>query len=190
MIKPAKTILVGQAVFTIGIVLCTVLMPQFLFAHDEGGISNFGTHALTILPFTLAFIGVGLSLVIAASTLPLRSRGLPTARELLLLLGSLTLLTAVSTYSYRSGGLLHALHLILSQLLFIVEIPSAAWFWSRTKKVKTVSIFFVLYVLGVIASILAITGALRVLFVAEMLSSISLGCMLAYAVEELSIPNR
>jgi len=48
----ARDLLVSQCTFFAFLALCIVLMPGILFRRNEGGMSNYGIHTVTVIPYS------------------------------------------------------------------------------------------------------------------------------------------
>ncbi|HQU25950.1 MAG TPA: hypothetical protein PLS29_02845 [Acidimicrobiales bacterium] len=59
----ARSVAWGQSVFVGGLLACVALAPHLVLKASEVGVSNFGVHATTVVPYGVAFVGsvVGLA---------------------------------------------------------------------------------------------------------------------------------
>ena len=185
MSKPTRIVLMGQLIWITGIALCTILMPHYLFSSDEGGMSNYGTHTSTVVAFSVAFLGVGVSLLVAAQSLVRAIRAQRIAACLLTLLGTLIIIVTLTTYAYQDSPLLHLIHIASAEVLFIAELPAALWFWSQQKNTHSNALFGI-YLTGLVLAVATLLGAVHVLFVAQLLSEVSLGLLLASSLQTIS----
>lgn len=186
MPKSARYILTGQIIFVVGIACCTALIPHFLFSKDEGGTSNYGTYLRTVVSFSISFIGVGTSLIMAGLVLPKDTISRSSLQYLLYIVGTLTLVTTITTYTYRLSPALHSLHITASQILFYVEVPAAIWLWFSPKRTILNHMMFTVYALGLILAVLTLFGLLHVLFIAEVLSTLGLGFLFFHTTRNLT----
>jgi len=140
--------------------LCTLLQPQFLFEHNEGGVSNFGIHALTVVPYSLAFGLSSLFLALAARALPSK-----TVRRLLYILGTLQIFVLASTYPYKLNRSLDNLHILAAIALFVAELAVGVWFAFFLRKNTANLALLGLQTLGFLLALLTLVGWLHVLMV-------------------------
>lgn len=164
----------------ITIAICTILMPQFLFSTDQGGVSNYGVQTRTLWVFTLGFIGCGALIIAGALRLPVSANHRRALRNVLLLVGVLTLLVAVTTYTYKINHFFNLLHVYSTVALFLVQVPITLWFYRISKNkgrdVKLLAIFM----LGFTLSVLTYFGLIHVLFVAEVMTIFSFGALMIF----------
>lgn len=151
----------------VAIFICTCLIPSYLFRADQGGISNFGTQAATVIPYSLAFIGGGLLLIAAGTKVNIKSAHSMGARTALLVVGALNIAVAITTYTYKLSSELALLHQYSALALFLAELPIAVWFAFSASGSATTRRWFVVFASGFGLAALTYFGLLHVLFVAE-----------------------
>jgi hypothetical protein len=159
--------------------VCTILMPHFLFERNEGGVSNYGVHALTVVPYTLAF-GLGGSLMLAAArTIP---QNIKTSRRevqiVLSTLGCLLLLVLLTTYPYKVNRSLDNLHIFTSILFFVAELFAAVWIVTRLVADRANITLLTIQIFGSLLSLLTLMGRLHVLFISQFVVGLSFGWLL------------
>ena len=114
----------SQLVFVGMLVVATALDPAVATHRDEGGVSNFGVHAATVVPYALGFAGAAVLLWLAAAALAPSSRGLAVglrwlAAALVAVLGS--------TFAYQHGPALHGLHVAVATAASVYETAFGIW---------------------------------------------------------------
>lgn len=174
-----RYILLSQISMWAFLTLCTILMPHFLFERNEGGVSNYGVHALTIMPYSLAFGLGGLFMLAAAHSLSPAMK--PSGREVrivLSMLGCLLLLVLLTTYPYKISRLYDNLHIFTSILLFVTELLIAAWLVARLLSDRVNVMLFGLQIFGSLLSLFTLLGLLHVLFVSQFIVGLSFGVLL------------
>jgi len=150
-------------------------MPHFLFEANEGGVSNYGTYARTVVPFTVGFLASGLSMIIAAGSLPKQIQAYRKLYRVLALLGVLTLVVLLTTYPYQLNALLGTIHSYTSMALVIAETIASIWFaWILVTDLPN-KLLFALQFLGFMLGVLTYLGLTHVLFIAESLASLGFG---------------
>jgi hypothetical protein len=99
----------------------------YLVAANEGGISNFGVHAVTVVPYTVAFLGAAGLLAAAARGVGART---PTLRRLagaLRVLAAALVVVLASTYGYKATAWLHDAHVAVAVAATVAEAAIATW---------------------------------------------------------------
>lgn len=153
------------------------LHPGLVLKEDEGGLSNYGIHIRTAIPYSLALLAAGLScLYVAASDIRL-SR---CARLILWGYGLSMVAVLCSTYPYTLGPVWHALHEGCDGVLITWEFFTAWWLTLRSNFAQRW-----LWQLGQSAGsllvLMTVEGQLHILFVAQVMTGVCWGVvMLGY----------
>lgn len=184
MYPVVRQLLYGQLALFIGLFLCLLLIPHFLFETNEGGISNYGTIAKTIVPFTLAFGFCGFCTIVAAASLPRTISRYKTLHGALLVLGVCYFLVLSSTYPYKLNRFFDALHVYAGLALIIWEMAFGSWLvWVLPRNRVLIALFTAQWV-GFLLAVLTYIGLLHTLFVAQCLMSVAFGLLLVRSVRE------
>ncbi len=186
MSKVVKLLLISQIVLVLAIIICTALLPQFLFSTDQGGVSNYGVNTETVVPFTLGFIGCGVLICLGAFALPKDARHQSSFRAALLLVGGLCLLVAVTTYTYKINAFFDNLHVFSTQALFLAEVPLAMWFALELVKSTLSRYLLIAFFFGFLLAVLTLLGMIHLLFIAEILTTFSFGALMVLAARKLT----
>jgi hypothetical protein len=178
MSKVTRNVLLGQISLFVFLFICFLIIPHFLFEPNEGGVSNYGTYAKTVIPYTLAFGLSGISLLLSAKII---SNSL--IRYSLYALGSLFIAVLVSTYCYKANSALNNIHDYLSAALLIAELIVGTWFGlfiSRNPiNIGALSLQYVGFFLGVLNYV----GINHKLFIAEVIASLGFSILLIKTVD-------
>lgn len=174
----AKYVLYAQVLFALGMAACTVLMPQFAFSRDQGGVSNYGVHSRTVAAFTVAFWGCGLLMLKAARALrrdsPERQHSL--TADVVGAVGWLILLTAITTYPYKINNFFDELHIWTSVILIVSELAAGTYLW-RLGRSAACNWLFGLQLAGFCLTLLTFLGVLHVLFAGEVAAGLGFGLL-------------
>ncbi len=172
-----RRLLASQVAFFGGIAVDLGIEPHYLASRDEGGVSNFGVHASTAAPFTVAFAGSALALVAASRAVPPgpRDRGV---RVALVVVAVALVAAMVTTYPYQHGDALHTLHLAVGAAAMLAEALVAGWLVARLHHDGPDVAGLALVLAGGVLGVLASVGVLRVLLVGQLLESAGLGLLL------------
>jgi hypothetical protein len=176
--KAYRFVVLSQASAFGFLLICVALLPKYLFARNEGGISNYGVHRLTVIPFTLAFLGCSLFIFKAAQAMPRQPKTYKLVRRLLLTLGVLQLLLMASTYPYQLNTFLGDLHLLVQSILFVSELVAGGWLALGLAGNTSNRLLFACQVCASVLLLLTLAGNVHVLFVAQLLNQASFGLIL------------
>lgn len=174
----AQLILLSQICLYGFLAICTALLPHYLFERNEGGVSNFGVHARTIVPYSLGLGLGGVLLVIAGFVAARPSKQQRQFRIVLRTLGILLLIALASTYPYKLSNFFGIIHIAAFQLLFAAQLLGGAWITLFIYKNALGRFFLGLQLLGFAFGVLTLFGVLHVLFVAQMLSGMAFGYLI------------
>ena len=161
--------------------ICTVLMPRFLLERNEGGISNFGVHALTVVPFSLAFTVCAACLWQAAHLLATKTPLAKQFRTVLLGFSILLFLTLLSTYPYKINQSFDAIHIWMGIILFYAELGAAVWLTFKIVRNKSSYLLLFVGVIGFALATLTLIGWLHLLFISQMVTAAAFGLLLIKA---------
>jgi len=154
-------------------------MPHFLFEHNEGGVSNYGVHVLTVVPYTLAFGLGGVFMLLAVQAIPQHIK--PSRREVRIVLstlGYLLLLVLLTTYPYKINRFYDNLHIFTSIVLFVTELIVGTWLVARLVSDRVNATLLAIQIFGSLLSLLTLAGVLHVLFISQFIVGLAFGALL------------
>ncbi len=155
------------------------LHPGFVLARHEGGISEYGVHVKTAVLYTLAWVLLAVGNMRAARVCGggcVRSKKV---RKLLLFYCATTFFVLISTYFYSLDAVLKYIHYGFGAILVVFMSAAAYWLYRQLPDVSWARAVLWVQVLGSIAALLSIVGALHVLFGAESISNVGCAILLA-----------
>ena len=173
----------GQWGFAAGVAIAVAMHPGFVLRTTEGGISDYGVHLKTAIPYDLALASAALGAYLAGTRardtakLP---RGL---RSVLLVYATLLALTLVSTFGYTLDRPERDLHVAVGSVLTLFEVVASLWM-SRERRGDVELVLAVLA--GSVVGALTIVGLLHLLFVSELVTGGSFAVVLYRSTRELS----
>lgn len=179
--RPAR---LGATAFCALVAVCVAVDPRYATGHDEGGISNYGVHAATVVPYTAAFVLVAAGLWASAARSPTRGRAMGMRAGAIAL--ALTLLT---TYPYQHGVWLRDLHVAVGGgcvAVLTAGVLGAVWSGSRSAVELAAA---AVEVTGAVLALVTIAGAAHLLFVAQALVALG-AAVLVTCVEAPGQPAR
>jgi hypothetical protein len=172
-----RYVVVGEIAFLFFLGICVALHPGFVLKRDEGGMSNYGLHAKTALPYTLALASLSFCSIRAA----LSYSGYGSTRTpRLVTLGYGVIVAAVllSTYAYSANAVLTDIHFGLGAVLVGFTGVSALWMSTQGKTSVWVVVLLGVQLCGDAGALLATAGALHALFAAEMATNLGFSALL------------
>ncbi len=179
----ARFVALGQWGFASGVAIAVSLHPGFVLKADEGGISDYGVHLKTALPYYLALACATLGAYLAAhnardsTNLP---RGL---RTVLLTYATLVALTLASTFGYTLDRPQRDLHVAVGSALAVFEVVASLWMYQQRRgDLALVLVQLAGFVLGA----LTIGGLTHLLFVSEIVTGASFSLLLYRSTRQLS----
>jgi hypothetical protein len=177
--RPGVLIVLGQVSFFIFLSISVALHPGFVFKVDEGGISNYGIHLKTAVPFSLAFLLCALFSFGAARHY--RSSDVTTRwfRNLLYAYSGLLLLTLLTTYGYKLDIGLKDAHVTAGVLTITFELVASVWIYAQLRGAWD-SVFLVLQAGGFVVAGLTIFGAFHLLFLGQALADVGFALLLIH----------
>lgn len=163
--------------------ICCILMPKFLFARNEGGISNFGVHRLTIIPFTLAFALCGIYLLQAVRLVTVHSKSTRQFRFLLEIFIGILLSLLISTYVYKINSAYKNIHIAAGSALFYFELGGACWLALRLVPSQINRLLLGIVIIGFVLGAFTLIGWLHLLFIAQVITGVAFGLLLIHSSE-------
>jgi hypothetical protein len=155
------------------------LHPGFVLARHEGGISEYGVHVKTAVLYTLGWVLLAGGNMRAARACGGRGVRSEKVRKLLLFYSAASLLVLVSTYFYSLDSVLSYIHYGFAAVLVVFMSTAAFWLYRQLPDVLWARAVLWVQLLGSIAALLSVVGALHVLFGAETISNVGCAILLA-----------
>jgi hypothetical protein len=171
----ARDVAWGQIGFAVFIGVCVVLHPGFVLKANEGGISDYGVHAKTLAPYTLALGLPGVLTYLAARRLPVVSPDARRLRAVLFAYAALITLTLLSTYPYTLNRTLADVHIAVGAVVTVFESGTSLWMY---RAVRRYAMVLVAQLVGLVLGGLTIIGVLHVLFTSEVISGVAFAYLL------------
>ncbi len=175
--------------------LCVLVTPRFAFAANEGGVSNYGVHGATVIPYTLAFVGSASFLFLAGRALRYTD-GLGRAalgfEVVALMLG----VVLVSTYPYKIDRTLADVHLGAAIGLFCAELPLVAGLaFALSSKSRQVIVWLgwlgaLGWLTGAAVAALTVLGFIHLLFLGQAVMSAGFAAVLVTSLQAEVTPRR
>jgi len=164
--RVTRDVALSQITFAFFIAVCVALHPGVVIRTNEGGMSNYGVHLKTVVPYTLA-------LVLASALSYRATRFLQRARIetrhfdfLLRIYSALILLTLLTTYGYTLSTAQKDLHVVVGVVVAVFELVASLWMY---RTIRSLHLVFAITLIGFVLAALTFFGALHVLFLTQVL---------------------
>lgn len=175
----------GQIAFAVFLAVCVAIHPGVVLKVNEGGMSNYGVHAKTVAPYTLA-LGFAAGLTFSAAR-PIRmsTKAARHFRALLQAYSWLILLTLVTTFWYTLNAPLKYVHVAVGVAIIVFESAASLWMYRVIESLRAV--LFV-QLLGFVLAPPTFFGALHVLFLSQVLTGGGFALLLVRTCRQLGPP--
>jgi hypothetical protein len=175
----------SQIAFAFFLAICVAIHPGLVLKVNEGGMSNYGVHIKTVVPYTLA-LGFATTLsywgarLIPTTTTPARH-----FRTLLYTYSWLILFTLLTTYSYTLNAPLKYLHVAVGIAIIVFESVASWWMYRAIRSLQAV---LFIQLLGFVLAALTFFGTLHVLFLSQILTGGGFALLLVRTCRQLTPP--
>jgi hypothetical protein len=184
--KAVRCLIAGQLSLFGFLLVCLLLIPHFLTQHNEGGVSNYGLYAKTVIPYSLAFGLCGILTLRAAWLIPKGTASYKVVKRSLIALGIMFLVVLVSTYPYKVNDTFNTIHIYAGSLLTLLEMLLGGWFALFLARGIWNIVIFAAQIIGIIIGVMTRLNVIHVLFITEMLTSLAFGALLVRTMARLT----
>ena len=168
----------GEITFLFFTAVSVALHPGFVLKRNEGGMSDYGSHIKTVVPYTLALLCLALYSHRAALLYrggDERAKGL---RTLLRAYSAVVFFVLLSTYVYTLNSVLKDLHFAVGTALIVVVGVGSLWMYRQWPASKGVGLLLSIQLVADVLSLLTVVGMLHVLFLSEILANVAFAAIL------------
>jgi hypothetical protein len=186
IVSPATWyVALSQVGFAFFLAICVAIHPGLVLKVNEGGMSNYGVHVKTAIPYTLA-LGMAAALTYQAARL-LRTTTTPKRhfKVLLRTYSWLTLLTLLTTYGYTLNAPLKYVHVTVGVAIIVFESVASLWMY---RTLRSLGAILIVQLLGLMLAALTFFGALHVLFLSQILTGGAFAILLVRTCRLLTAP--
>ncbi len=169
--------------------LAIALRPGLVLKWNEAGVSSYGDHLKTVVPYSLALALAGV-LAVGASRASAHDPSRRALRWLLDVYGVLMLATLVSTYGYTSNPIVRSIHVAVNVTTALYLSGASLSFFRRTRATRVDAGWLVVQLLGLTLAIVDYVKLLHVLFMAQPLAGVGFGVLSVRALRRLEITAR
>ena len=176
----------GQICFAFFLVVCVALHPGFVLKANEGGISNYGIHIKTVVPYTLALGLAGFFSHRAAGLFTSEHTSVRHFGLLLRVYSWLLLAMLLTTYTYALDTTLKDLHIATGVMIILFETVASVWMYQLLKRPRWDGALLGVELFGFVLAAVTFLGGLHVLFVAQLLTGASFALLLVHTGQRLA----
>lgn len=158
--------------------VCVALQPAVVLSADEGGVSNYGVRAGTVVPYTVGLSLCALFLWLAARAVP---ASLPHRRGVVSGLEGTAgafVMVLVSTYPYKVDRALDDLHLVLAVALFVIESVFVTWMAFVPCPSWRQAGFWLVWFAGFVLGGVTLAGLVHLLFLAQVMLTVGFSAVI------------
>ncbi|MCU1362226.1 MAG: hypothetical protein JWM55_54 [Acidimicrobiaceae bacterium] len=187
--RAAVYVVRGEIAFLFFTAVSVALHPGFVLKRNEGGMSNYGVHVETALPYTLALLSLALYSHRAALLYRDGDKRSKKLRVLLTCYSAVVVAVMVSTYVYTLSPTLKDVHFALGTALILVVGVGSLWLyrlWAPSPGVG-VGVLLFIQLVGDVLSLLTVVGWLHLLFISEIAANVGFAALLILSCRRLAV---
>lgn len=178
-----RDVALGQLGFLFFLAVCVALHPGLVLKANEGGMSNYGVHLKTVVPYTLALLSPGLFTQRATARFRVMSARQRQFRLLLLTYCVLIILTLLTTYGYTLDTVQRDVHVAVGVVIIVFESAASLWMYHALRRHRGI---LVVQLLGLALAALTFFGALHVLFLSQIVTGGAFAILLVATCRQLA----
>ena len=186
-IGAARLVARGQVCLWLFLAVCIALHPGLVLKRDESGLSNYGIHLETVLPYSLALILGATFSYRATKLMRTDERVSMLMRSMLACYVLLLVMNLLSTYVYKLNNPLNDLHVGINVTTALFETVASTWMAYAHREDAAMLVIAGFELGGFVLGALTIAGLVHLVFVAEVLVGVGFG-LLSY--RSLSLQGR
>jgi hypothetical protein len=177
--------LCSQLTLLVFIGVCLALHPGLVLKWNEAGLSNYGIHIRTAIPYSLAFVGSAVLAVLAARATPPDSRQRDLLRAVLDAYAVLSVFALLSTYGYTLDPTLKHVHIAAGIALMAFEPLASIWLYGQVRGFRRDVVWLFLELAGLVLAAIDLAALLHVLLIAQVFTGVSFGVLLVHATRRI-----
>ncbi len=166
--------------------VCLALHPGVVLRWNEAGLSNYGVHIRTVVPYSLAFAGSAVFAVMAARATPTDTRARIVLRAILRAYALLSVFALLSTYGYTVNATLKHIHMAAGITVMAFEPLASVWLFRQVRGFRRDGVWLTLELAGLLLATIDLFALLHVLFLAQALTGVSFGVLLVHATRRIA----
>lgn len=171
----------SQFSFFGSLVVCFMLEPTVIASNL--GISYYGNHKLTIIPYLLGLLLTSYFIIKAARALPRMSRTFNALAEALIAIALLIVGVLLTPYSVTT--LFDRAHVLASGILFVVELVLATWLIMMTYGDRVSLALLIIQIFGAIIATVSLVTSIELMLTGQVITQLAFGLLLIRAFGQL-----
>jgi hypothetical protein len=180
----------GELAYLFFVIVSVALHPGFVLTSNEGGMSNYGLHIKTAVPYTLALALLALYSQRAAMAYANGDRRVRRLGLVLTSYSAVLLLILLSSYIYSLDVGLKDVHFALGTVLVVLVGAASLWMFRAWPLSATSSLLLLVQLAGDSLALLTAVGDLHLLFLAEMLANLGFAGLLIRTSRQIARQSR
>jgi hypothetical protein len=183
--RASRYVTYGQWNLLVFVLLCLSLHPGFVLKRDEGGFSNYGIHAKTVVPYTLTYLGCVLFTLLAANYLATPSHVTRILSRVLRTYALICFLLMVSTYGYSLNTPLKDIHGAFGLVAMVFDPVASVWLFRQMSKSVWNRVLLGVEFAGLALGVIDLLGFAHVLFASQAVIALGFGFLLVRGTHQL-----
>jgi len=188
--RASSYIVYSQLSLLVFMSLCIALHPGLVLKWNEAGLSNYGIHIKTAIPYTFALGLCALFAMAAAQSLRAMGEAAKHMRNLLNVYGGLMLVSLLSTYGYTLNTGLKNVHIVLNIATALFQLSAALWMYGTLPRSRSNAVWLGVLSMGFVFAVIDYFKVLHVLFTAQTLTGVGFGVLVVHAVRHFADPSQ
>jgi hypothetical protein len=180
--RPYRYAVAGQLSLLVFLSVCVALHPGLVLKWNEAGLSNYGIHVKTVVPYSLALGGCSILSFMSARSLSSSARLASAMRLLLVVYGGLMMMSLLSTYVYKLNAALRMLHIVCGITTILFGFGASLWMFLMLRSTSRDTVWLCVQLAGFALAVIDYFNVLHVLFLAQAMTAVGFGFLLARAV--------
>ena len=185
MSRASSYALLAQLCLALFLIVCIALHPGIVLKWNEAGLSNYGVHLKTAIPYSLAFGGCAAFSLASARRVGGATRSRSLLRAILYSYVALNLLTLVSTYGYTLNAPLKHIHMVVGIVVMVFEPLTSLWLFRQGDRSAGARLWLIGEMVGLVVAGVDFAALLHILFLAQLFTGVSFGVLLVRAVRRI-----
>lgn len=140
-------------------------------AIKNGGVSNFGNHIITVVPYTLSFLLEAMFIYLAAEKITKMNEAAINLVRVLRGLSILILIVLISTFPRHFSFTFSDIHDYLGIALFSYQLIFSIWMVANNANLRSWA-FLLTQISGSVVGLLSITKVIHFLFIGQFVGSL------------------
>lgn len=180
--RASTNALYAQLCLALFLTVCIALHPGIVLKWNEAGLSNYGVHLKTAIPYSLAFGGCAAFTFASARRVGGATRSRSFLRAILYAYVVLNVLTLVSTYGYTLNAPLKHVHMVVGIVVMVFEPLTSLWLYRLGGPSAGSRLWLIGEMVGLVLAGVDFAALLHILFLAQLFTGVSFGVLLVRAV--------